>query len=160
MVRECGFIILSKACRDFTGIIGLQRMPGWALGEELLKKWSFRLLEKSPLVLFPNEKLPFCSNRRGQRYPHLETDAVCIIISEFIPNCKTLCSLGGSYENKGGGERVERGEVTLRSNVVPVYRNNLPHSKLLRASAASGNVSDFYTTKNLVVLLARVTPKK
>lgn len=55
---------------------------------------------------------------------------------------------------------MERGEVTLRSNVVPVYRNNLPHSKLLWASVASRNVSDFYTTNNLVVLLVRVTPEK
>lgn len=40
---------------------------------------------------------------------------------------------------------MERGEVTLRSDIVYVYRINLPHNKLLLASVASRNVSEFYT---------------
>lgn len=40
---------------------------------------------------------------------------------------------------------MERGEGTLRSNIVYVYRINLPHNKLLLASVVSRNVSEFYT---------------
>lgn len=50
MVREGGFVILPKASRGFTGVTGVQRMPGWALGE-LVKKRSFRFLGKIPFSL-------------------------------------------------------------------------------------------------------------
>lgn len=44
---------------------------------------------------------------------------------------------------------MEKGEVTLRSDIVYVYRINLPHNtpefNLLLASVASRNVSEFYS---------------
>lgn len=55
---------------------------------------------------------------------------------------------------------MERGEVTLRSDIVYVYRINLPHNKLLSASVASRNVSDFYTNNNLIMQIAQVMPEK
>lgn len=42
---------------------------------------------------------------------------------------------------------MERGEVTLRSDMVCVYRMNLPHNKLLLASVVSRNVREFYTAR-------------
>lgn len=55
---------------------------------------------------------------------------------------------------------MERGEVTPRSNIVSVYRINLPHNKLLSASAAGRNVSHFYTNNNLITRVAQVMPEK
>ena len=46
---------------------------------------------------------------------------------------------------------MERGEVTLRPDIVCIYKINLPHNKLLLASVASRNVSDFYTDNNLIM---------
>lgn len=110
--------------------------------------WNLHLLEKSPLVLFPNKICPFCFSRKGQCYQHRVRDAVCIIIPQFISNCKILCDLGRRYENKWRGERVEKGEVTLRSDMVYVYTINLPHNRLLLVSGANRTVSDFYTNNN------------
>lgn len=52
------------------------------------------------------------------------------------------------------------GEVPKKSDILCVYRINLPHKKLLSASVASRNVSDFYTSNNLIMQVAQVMPEK